>query len=103
MRSLGGFVLLAGIGFGLFVYLPAPVSSDTSLDQARRLAAARAAQARVSLASVKQEARSFAPGVSLSAIAQNSSGCSVHDAQRLAGSRHPSCRERAGPAHARPQ
>ena len=70
MRSLGGFVLLAGIGFGLFVYLPAPVNSDTSLDQARRLAAARAAQARVSVANAKQAARSFAPGVSLSAIAR---------------------------------
>jgi hypothetical protein len=69
MRSLGGFVLLAGIGFGLFVYLPAPVSSDTSLDQARRLAAARAEQARV--ASVKQAARSFAPDVSLTAIARS--------------------------------
>jgi hypothetical protein len=69
MRSLGGFVLLAGIGFGLFVYLPAPVSGDTSLDQAQRLAAARAAQARIALANVKQEARSFAPDVSLAAIA----------------------------------
>jgi hypothetical protein len=71
MRSLGGFVLLAGIGFGLFVYLPAPVNSDTSLDQARRLAAARAAQARAIVASTAQGARSFAPDVSLAAIAHN--------------------------------
>ena len=44
MRSLGGFVLLAGIGVGLFVYLPAPVDSGTSLDQLQRVAASRAAQ-----------------------------------------------------------
>jgi len=44
MRSLGGFVLLAGIGVGLFVYLPAPVDSGTSLDQLQRVAS-RAAQA----------------------------------------------------------
>lgn len=69
MRSLGGFVLLAGIGFGLFVYLPAPVSSDTSLEQARRLAAARVAQARVTVASTTKAARSFAPDVSLASIA----------------------------------
>jgi hypothetical protein len=33
MRSLGGFVLLAGIGVGLFVYLPAPVDGSLSLAQ----------------------------------------------------------------------
>ena len=35
MRGLGGFVLLAGIGVGLFVYFPAPVDRDTSLEQAQ--------------------------------------------------------------------
>ena len=44
MRSLGGFVLLAGIGVGLFVYLPAPVDSGTSLDHVQRVAATRAAE-----------------------------------------------------------
>lgn len=34
MRSLGGFVLLAGIGVGLFVYFPAPVDHSTPLEQA---------------------------------------------------------------------
>ncbi len=43
MRSLGGFVLLAGIGVGLFVYFPAPVDSDTSLEQAQRAVATRVA------------------------------------------------------------
>ena len=44
MRSLGGFILLAGIGVALFVYLPAPVDSGTSLDHLQRVAASRAAQ-----------------------------------------------------------
>lgn len=44
MRSLGGLVLLAGIGVALFVYLPAPVDSGTSLDHLQRVAASRAAQ-----------------------------------------------------------
>jgi len=38
MRGLGGFVLLAGIGVGLFVYFPAPVDRDTTLEQAKRAA-----------------------------------------------------------------
>ncbi|MEE8099398.1 MAG: peptidoglycan-binding domain-containing protein [Hyphomicrobium sp.] len=37
MRSLGGFVLLAGIGVGLFVYLPTPVDRHTSLENVQRL------------------------------------------------------------------
>ena len=36
MRGLGGFVLLAGIGVGLFVYFPAPVDRDRTLEQAKR-------------------------------------------------------------------
>ncbi len=43
MRGLGGFVLLAGIGVGLFVYFPAPVDRDTSLEQAKRVVADRIA------------------------------------------------------------
>ena len=35
MRSLGGFVLLSGIGVALFVYLPAPVDRGSSLDELR--------------------------------------------------------------------
>lgn len=37
MRSLGGFILLAGIGVGLFVYLPTPVDNNTSLKHATRV------------------------------------------------------------------
>ena len=42
MRSLGFFILLAGIGVALFVYLPAPVDSGPSFEQVQR--AARVAQ-----------------------------------------------------------
>ena len=42
MRSLGGFILLAGMGVALFVYLPAPVESGPSFEQVQR--AARVAQ-----------------------------------------------------------
>ncbi len=44
MRSLGGLVLLAGIGVGLFVYLPAPVDSGTSLDKCPPCCSLRAAE-----------------------------------------------------------
>jgi hypothetical protein len=47
MRGLGGFVLLAGIGVGLFVYFPAPVDRDTSLAQANRVVAERVASSQV--------------------------------------------------------
>jgi hypothetical protein len=43
MRGLGGFVLLAGIGVGLFVYFPAPVDRDTTLEQAKRTTVKRVA------------------------------------------------------------
>ena len=43
MRGLGGFVLLAGVGVGLFVYFPAPVDHDPSLEQAKRVVADRIA------------------------------------------------------------
>jgi hypothetical protein len=71
MRSLGGLVLLTGIGVGLFVYLPAPVDRDTSLDSARRLAAtvtARKQQARKPLA--RPTTRTFSPGISLASLAR---------------------------------
>jgi hypothetical protein len=47
MRGLGGFVLLAGIGVGLFVYFPAPVDRNTSLEQAQRAAATSVASSEV--------------------------------------------------------
>ena len=41
MRGLGGLLLLAGIGVGLFVYFPAPVDRDTSFAHATRVSEAR--------------------------------------------------------------
>lgn len=74
MRSLGGFVLLAGIGVGLFVYFPAPVDRNTSLEQATRAAEAQAAAARhpaapIALSSHTSTSRlaSFAPPTTLAA------------------------------------
>jgi hypothetical protein len=69
MRSLGGLVLLTGIGVGLFVYWPAPVDRDTSLEHVRRAAAERAAeQTTVKAKTVVAGARTFSPGVSLASV-----------------------------------
>jgi hypothetical protein len=69
MRGLGGFVLLAGIGVGLFVYFPAPVDRDTSLEQAQRVVATRVATntAKITPTTARPSSRvaSFAPRVQL--------------------------------------
>jgi hypothetical protein len=70
MRSLGGLVLLAGVGVGLFVYLPTPVDRSTSLDQARQLAATRPAQSQPSLTPAPQRLHSFAPAIPLTTFAR---------------------------------
>jgi hypothetical protein len=66
MRSLGAFVLLAGIGVGLFVYLPTPVDRTASLENAQRLWA----QAdRSSIPSpIPVSTRSFSPRISLANV-----------------------------------
>jgi hypothetical protein len=80
MRSLGGFVLLAGIGVGLFVYLPAPVDSSLSLDQVREAIAPRheptptvirkvAAAAPHAQSIAQPRLRSFSPDISLASLA----------------------------------
>lgn len=73
MRSLGGFVLLAGIGVGLFVYFPAPVDRSTSLAEATRVVEHRAAEAAIppAVRSGASRVASFAPTTTLNAHAQS--------------------------------
>jgi len=63
MRSLGGFVLLAGIGVGLFAYLPTPVHRTASLENAQKLWAQESQPSAPSPATVST--RSFSPQISL--------------------------------------
>jgi hypothetical protein len=77
MRGLGGFVLLAGIGVGLFVYFPAPVDRDTTLEQAKRATSERvAARSETVIAPVTATAPSsvarFSPALTLSPARSNS-------------------------------
>jgi hypothetical protein len=65
MRSLGGFILLAGISVALFVYLPAPVDSGTSLDHMQRVAASRAAQLPPKKFTPVSRLSSFSPSIAL--------------------------------------
>src|ERR1700693_4475077 len=65
MRSLGGFILLAGIGVALFVYLPAPVDSGTSLDHMQRVAASRSAQLPPKMFNPVARLGSFSPSIAL--------------------------------------
>ena len=76
MRGLGGFVLLAGIGVGLFVYFPAPVDRDTTLEQAKRATFERvAARSETAIAPVAATAppsvARFSPGLTLSPAQSN--------------------------------
>ena len=70
MRSVGGFILLAGIGVALFLYLPAPVDSGASRDRLGRLAFSGSAWLYpVEVASVSRLG-SFSPSVALSTPAR---------------------------------
>ena len=64
MRSIGGFILLAGIGVGLFVYLPTPVDSTTSLEHANSVS-----QRAVKAAPAPSRLVAFAPSVPLPSVA----------------------------------
>jgi peptidoglycan hydrolase-like protein with peptidoglycan-binding domain len=73
MRSLGGLVLLAGVGVGLFVYLPAPVDRNLSLGHVSRFDSVRSetlpAKPTVKTATGGERLRAFAPGISLASLA----------------------------------
>ena len=69
MRSLGGIILLAGIGVALFVYLPAPVNSDGSFDRLQRVAASRCSAATCQVRPASGPG-SFSPTVVLSTPAR---------------------------------
>jgi Putative peptidoglycan binding domain len=77
MRSFSGFLLLAGIGFGLFVYLPAPVDRDISLDQARSNTAETVAVKQTAPTSAHASVsaqplvRSFSPRLELASLAHS--------------------------------
>ncbi len=66
MKSIGGFILLAGIGVALFVYLPAPVDSGASLDRLQRVATSRSAQPPLATFTPISRLGSFSPSVVLS-------------------------------------
>jgi len=66
MRSLGGFILLAGIGVALFVYLPAPVDSGASLHRLQRVATSRSSQLPPANITSASGLGSFSPSVTLS-------------------------------------
>jgi len=70
MRSLGGFILLAGIGVALFLYLPAPVDSGASLDRLQRVAALRSARLPPANFTPVSRLGSFLPTVALSTPAR---------------------------------
>lgn len=74
MRSFSGFVLLAGLGVGLFVYLPAPVDRDITLDQAKRSLVPKVAASRPSTRAARPTTqptmRTFSPGFQLTTLAR---------------------------------
>lgn len=71
MRSLGGLVLLAGVGVGLFVYLPTPVDRNLSLDHASRVSVhseSRPLAPRIEATVEPETSRTFSPHVSLASL-----------------------------------
>jgi hypothetical protein len=92
MRGLGGFVLLAGIGVGLFVYFPAPVDRDTSLEQAKRVVAERIAAREVrktstiarNASAASSRLASFSPAAPLAAPPRKSRVAAAPTAPMLA-------------------
>jgi len=67
MRSVGGFILLAGIGVALFLYMPAPVDSGASRNSLQRLAFSGSAWLYPAKLAPVSRLGSFSPSVVLSA------------------------------------
>jgi peptidoglycan hydrolase-like protein with peptidoglycan-binding domain len=65
MRSLGGIILMAGIGVALFVYLPAPVGSSSSFDRLQRVAASRSPMPSSAKPVSASRLSSFSPSITL--------------------------------------
>ena len=65
MRSLGGLVLLSGIGVALFVYLPAPVDRGSSLGELRHAATTSDVQLPSSGSTLTARLRAFSPSIAL--------------------------------------
>jgi len=82
MRSLGGFILLAGIGVALFVYLPAPVDSGTSLGNLQRVAASRAAELPPTKFTPVSRLSAFSPSIALTMPARRGTRNAVAKIER---------------------
>ena len=71
MRSLGGFVLLAGIGVALFVVSARARRQRTSLDHVQRVAATRAAELPLTKFTARRAPSSFSPSIALTMPARH--------------------------------
>jgi len=64
MRSLGGIILMAGIGVALILYLPAPVGSGSSFERLQRIAESRSAKP-PTVKPLASRLSSFSPSITL--------------------------------------
>jgi hypothetical protein len=71
MRGFGGLILLTGIGVALFVYLPTPIESGTTLDRLQRIVASRFAQLPRAKGTHVSRLGAFSPSIALSMPAQS--------------------------------
>ena len=71
MRGFGGLILLTGIGVALFVYLPTPIESGTTLDRLQRIVASRFAQLPRTKVTRVSRLGAFSPSIALSMPAQS--------------------------------
>ena len=74
MRSLGGIVLLAGIGVALFVYVPTPVDRGSSHDKLQRVAASRDLQSSPTNFTPVARLGAFSPSIAPTMAARRGAG-----------------------------